>query len=557
MRKVLSCLAAAALVSATAASWAQTSFQVNDGANRGTCTSYRWGFTSGVLELFPAGCLAGSVAGPVFSFAAANPQTLSESYAAGLANRPASFAVQLDRNGSTSAHTVDVEICPSGSGCTAVGGLDFQLDSSYTTSPPYRKTLSFAPGETNRTFDIHIVDDAIQDGGKSLTFGLANASGGATIGSATSSVLLSDDDAPVTPSGTVAWALGAFAVSEADAAGVAALPINRTSTSGTATVQVEIPATGTTAVVGSHYNINDSRSPFTGSPPTTTVEFANGAATAYVFLPIINNTTDQASKTVALTLKGPVGATLGATPSTVLTIANAGSTPGVDYDVTGAPIPDPTGVAAGCEFPGSQPFPGTGTGPCGSYEVAVAPPADPGINCSNEMVAGHEILKAWQYNLAYNFGAVNSLRLGMQPRHVYSYRFKTPTVEEAIAAGQGAGWFPHNGSILTTEQANRGGIPAMHVTLSEKRCDFRYAALIPGGAEYDVCHKTSNNALVTFSFQILGNNTDPDVPSTCTLRPGKYYYLNVRFENPAQNPGTISCLPGTGYSTCGFSFQIN
>jgi hypothetical protein len=257
--------------------------------------------------------------------------------------------------------------------------------------------------------------------------------------------------------------------------------------------------------------------------------------------------------TVAFSLTGAQASTTN--PYASLTITGITNVPGIDLDINGNPIPDPTGTTAGCEFPGNSPSPGTGPGPCGSYEVKVKSTSDPPIDCSNEMNGGSEITNAWQYNLAYNYGAINSLRLGMQPRHALSFRFKTPTVEEAVAAGQGAGWFPHSGGVLTTEQVNRGGIPGMHVSISEKRCDFRRSAFTSAG--YDPCHQTSNNATLSFSYKLLGNTTDPDLPATCTLRPGKYYYVNIRFENVLQTPGSTACIPGAGYTTCGFTFQLN
>jgi hypothetical protein len=214
-------------------------------------------------------------------------------------------------------------------------------------------------------------------------------------------------------------------------------------------------------------------------------------------------------------------------------------------------MPPVTSTASGCEFPGNPPNPGGGPGPCGSYEVAVVSSTDAAVNCSNEMNGDSEIVKAWQYNLDYNFGNLNSLRFGMQAHHALTFRFKTPSVTEANAAEFG-GWFPHGGSVLTTEQVNRGGIPGMHVSISEKRCDFRRAAL-PGGTAYSPCHSTSNNASILFNYKVLGNTTDPNDPNICTLRPDKYYYLNIRYENAAQSPGNTACTS----AYCGLNFQIN
>ena len=43
-------------------------------------------------------------------------------------------------------------------------------------------TLTFAPGETRKTVTVLIVDDAAQEGGKTFTLTLSNATGGVLIG---------------------------------------------------------------------------------------------------------------------------------------------------------------------------------------------------------------------------------------------------------------------------------------------------------------------------------------------------------------------------------------
>ena len=553
IRSFLSCLMAVAAFALPAGAWAQ--FQVNDGTNRGTCNSFS--FASGVLSLTPAGCLGGPApVGPVFSFGTGNPTSISENYAAGMANRAATFTVHLERNGSTSALTVDVEICPASAGCTAVGGLDFQLDATYPPAPPFRRTLSFAPGETDRTFDVHIVDDAAQDGNKTLAFGLSNASGGATIAAATATVSLVDDDLPA--AGTVAWALGAFGVSEADSAGIAALPINRSTTAGTASVQVEIAAAGTTAVVGTNYNINNASTPFSGNPPTTTVTFANGSATGYVFLPIINNPTVEAAKTVALNLKNPVGLSIASPSSTVLTINDAGGGGGVELDINGNPIPIPTAAPGSlmCESAGQPGSPGAGGGPCGAYQIPVG-------NCSSGLTGPNAISKAWLFGLEDYPGARigNSIRVGWQRDHVMVYRFKTGP-NSSFPEFQSSPFFRYL-TIGYSDQPNRGASAAAFVTISETRCDFDYAKT-PASGVLNGCYKNmgSNDSILGKVYP-AGSVPPPnaDFPY-CGLKPDTVYYLNIRFEDVSSvgTRGSLSCPIGQGpfgTSNCGFAMTFN
>jgi hypothetical protein len=226
-----------------------------------------------------------------------------------------------------------------------------------------------------------------------------------------------------------------------------------------------------------------------------------------------------------------------------------------DRDINGVLIPDPTGspTAEGpCEPLGSPRYPGSGTGPCGSYQVFVAPSGS-AINCNAGMNASSTITTAWQYNLDYLFGAGNAMFVSLNPREVISFRFKTPSESAAPA-----GWFPHNGNANSAESAGAWGAPGgLYISVSEKRCDFNAAAFNFTGGTYNACHKTNSTPTVGVAFKIRAANDPFSSQFECTLRPDKYYYVNMRWEYAIQNPGSTGCDPSSaGFTACGLVWNL-
>lgn len=226
------------------------------------------------------------------------------------------------------------------------------------------------------------------------------------------------------------------------------------------------------------------------------------------------------------------------------TITGGQQVAGEDLDKYGNVIPNPTATkppgSSPCEYPGADRYPGTGQGPCGSWEVWVQPPTDPSVNCSNEMT--DPINVAWQFNTNYlNEGYVINHFFGMSGSHVMSFRFTTPTT----------GTYPRIGSIATNPAESWGTTPSVRVSVTEKRCQFSKAALDP--ATYNACHTRNPNGQTSVRYVIRaeGDNGDPNIPE-CTLRPGKNYYVNIRFEN--YTGGLYGC---SSSQTCGLVFNMN
>ena len=62
------------------------------------------------------------------------------------------------------------------------------------------QTVTFQDGETTKTITVPIVDDSVQESDETVSLSLANATGGATLGTqSTATLTITDDDAPMPP----------------------------------------------------------------------------------------------------------------------------------------------------------------------------------------------------------------------------------------------------------------------------------------------------------------------------------------------------------------------
>ena len=100
-------------------------------------------------------------------------------------------------SGSTGAVSVDFAT-NNGTGftpCNIVNGIAAQnCDFAYATG-----TVSFAQGDTSKTFSVLISKDAYLEGNETINLGLANPTGGATLGTQASATLTINDNASVPP----------------------------------------------------------------------------------------------------------------------------------------------------------------------------------------------------------------------------------------------------------------------------------------------------------------------------------------------------------------------
>jgi Domain of unknown function (DUF4347)/Legume lectin domain/PA14 domain/Calx-beta domain/Glucose / Sorbosone dehydrogenase len=180
---------------------------------------------------------------------------------------------------------------------TARGGQDFTAVAGNVT---------FAPGETTKSVDIVILNDAVVEGNEIFNVALGETAGAGLGTSRTTNITILDDD------GASVFNLSrtTYAVNEDVAGGAAVITVQR---SGDTTIAATVNYTTTagTATAGADYTTT-----------TGTLNFAVGEVSKIFAVPIINDTVAEANETVTITLSAPVSGTLGVAATGVLTISD-------------------------------------------------------------------------------------------------------------------------------------------------------------------------------------------------------------------------------------------
>ncbi|MFT3706940.1 MAG: Calx-beta domain-containing protein [Archangium sp.] len=182
---------------------------------------------------------------------------------------------------------------------TATSGSD------YTTTSG---TLSWGNGDsTSKTFTVTLLDDAVYEGSEAFSVALNNATGGATLGTASGTVTISDDELP--QRGTLAFTTNTFTAAENG--GSVTITVTRTGGSNGA-VGVSYATSNGTATSGSDYTASSG-----------TLSWPDGDASSKTFtVAVLNDTAFEGGETVNLALSAATGgATLG-TAAAVLTITD-------------------------------------------------------------------------------------------------------------------------------------------------------------------------------------------------------------------------------------------
>jgi glucose/arabinose dehydrogenase len=221
----------------------------------------------------------------------------------------------VNENGGTATITVTrtngsdgpVSINYATSNGTATAGSDYTATSG---------TLTFAAGETSKTFTVPITNDTLFEGNETVNLTLSSPTGGATLGGQATAVLtIQDDDAAPQP-GTLQFNAGSYSLAENGGS----LTVTVTRTGGTAgAVSVHYATSDGTATAGSDY-----------TAASGTLTFAAGEASKTFTVPVLDDTAAEGSETVTLTLSSPTGgATLGSPATATFTIVDNDAATGV------------------------------------------------------------------------------------------------------------------------------------------------------------------------------------------------------------------------------------
>lgn len=163
-------------------------------------------------------------------------------------------------------------------------------------------TLSFAVGETNQTIAVPILNNGLLDGLKNFRVILSNPTNAVLVTPTTNTVSITDND------DGVQFVLTGSSVAEDS--GVVQFAVVRRDDA-TAPVTVNLATTDLTATSGLDY-----------AGTTNTLSFGPTERWKLVSIPIFNDGLKEANETFRLTLSNPTNATLGATKTATVTIAD-------------------------------------------------------------------------------------------------------------------------------------------------------------------------------------------------------------------------------------------
>ncbi|HEX8286252.1 MAG TPA: Calx-beta domain-containing protein [Pyrinomonadaceae bacterium] len=169
---------------------------------------------------------------------------------------------------------------------TAAAGSDYTAASG---------TLNFAAGETSKTFNVSVSDDALDEVDETVNLTLSGPAGGATLGTQTTAVLtINDNDAAPSLS------TGDVTVAEGDAGTT------------NATFNVTLSAASAQTVTVNYATADNSATqPADYAAASGTLTFNPGDTLKTVTVAVAGDTTDEANETFFVNLSTPANATVG------------------------------------------------------------------------------------------------------------------------------------------------------------------------------------------------------------------------------------------------------
>ncbi|MDE2404407.1 MAG: hypothetical protein KGM17_07045 [Sphingomonadales bacterium] len=233
--------------------------------------------------------------------------------------------------------TLSFVVTRSGSSATAVSVSYSTADGSATSPADYTAasgTVSFAAGETSKTITVSTVDDPVIESTEVMTLNLAAPTGGATLGTASATGTILDNDSSFAIAGATATEGGAlvFTVTRSGAT-TSAASVNYATANGSAIAPDDYTAT------------------------SGTLNFAAGQTSATISVVTVDDTVVESTETMAVSLSGATsGATIATSSATgtildndvapaYLAIGNASATEGGNLVFTVSRTGN-TGIAA-------------------------------------------------------------------------------------------------------------------------------------------------------------------------------------------------------------------
>jgi hypothetical protein len=230
------------------------------------------------------------------SSASAAPRKVAFKFSAtsySVAENAGTFNVTVLRSSNVSA-AASIQYSDNGTGTATGGGVDYSFAGG---------TLNFAPGETQKTFPVTIVDNVTANApNKTIVFKLANATpAGSQIKTTTAKLTIIDNEGP----GTLDFSSSAYTVLEG--AHSATITVNRI---GASNLKLSVDYATQPALTNPASPIFD----YTSISPAQTLTFNPGELSKTIQVAIADDSIGEGPEKVDLVLSNPMNLTAGAAP---------------------------------------------------------------------------------------------------------------------------------------------------------------------------------------------------------------------------------------------------
>jgi hypothetical protein len=201
-----------------------------------------------------------------------------------VAENGGTLSITVTRTGETTAAMSLSYATSNGSGlASATSGVDYTSTSG---------TVSFAAGETSKSFTIPIVNNNVIEGNRSFYVTLSNAPSGVGLGVMSAPVSIVDDEVTVMGSGSLKFSTSLFTMTKSQ--GTATITVNHVG--GVLPVSVNYSTSNGSAQAGRDYTAT-----------TGTLSFATGETSKTFTVPLLSTIVSSGELTISLTLSSPTG----------------------------------------------------------------------------------------------------------------------------------------------------------------------------------------------------------------------------------------------------------